>query len=94
MTCKEVLFSDHAITQMFKRNISVDDVKRVIEGGANIAEYPYDKPYPSYLMLASVNNRPIHIVVGKDEEEERCIVVTAYEPDPSIWEPGFKSKRS
>jgi hypothetical protein len=94
MTCKEVLFSDHAITQMFKRNISVDDVKRVIEGGANIAEYPYDKPYPSCLMLASVNNRPIHIVVGKDEEKERCIVVTAYEPDPSIWEPGFKSKRS
>jgi hypothetical protein len=45
-------------------------------------------------MLASVNNRPIHIVVGKDVEKERCIVVTAYEPDPSIWEPGFKSKRS
>jgi hypothetical protein len=45
-------------------------------------------------MLASVNDRPIHIVVGKDEEKERCIVVTAYEPDPSIWEPGFKSKRS
>jgi hypothetical protein len=94
MTCKEVLFSDHAITQMFKRNISVDDVKRVIEGGETIAEYPYDKPYPSCLMLASVNNRPIHIVVGKDEEKERCIVVTAYEPDPGIWEPGFKSKRS
>jgi hypothetical protein len=94
MTCKEVLFSDHAITQMFKRNISVDDVKRVIEGGETIAEYLYDKPYPSCLMLASVNDRPIHIVLGKDEEKERCIVVTAYEPDPSIWEPGFKSKRS
>lgn len=94
MTCKEVLFSDHAITQMFKRNISVDDVKRVIENGETIAEYPYDKPYPSYLMLAKVNNRPIHIVVGKDEVIEKCIVVTAYEPDPNIWEPGFKSKRS
>jgi hypothetical protein len=43
---------------MFKRNISVDDVKRGIEGGETIAEYPYDKPYPSYLMLASVNDRP------------------------------------
>jgi hypothetical protein len=45
-------------------------------------------------MLASVNNRPIYVVVGKDEEKERCIVVTVYESDPSIWEPGFKSKTS
>lgn len=94
MTCKEVLFSDHAITQMFKRNISVDDVKLVIEKGEIIAEYSSDKPYPSCLMLACINNRPIHIVVGRDEEKERCIVITAYEPDPNIWEPGFKSKRS
>jgi hypothetical protein len=94
MTCKEVLFSDHAITQMFKRNISVDQVKQVIGSGETIAEYSSDKPYPSCLMLAYVDNRPIHIVLGKDEEQERCIVITAYEPDPGIWEPGFKSKRS
>lgn len=94
MICKEVLFSDHSITQMFKRNISVDDVKLVIEKGETIAEYLNDRPYPSCLMLAYVNNRPIHIVVGKDEDRKRCIVITAYEPDPGIWEPGFKSKRS
>lgn len=94
MTCKEVLFSDHAIIQMFKRNISVDDVKLVIETGETIAEYQNDKPYPSFLMLAYINSRPIHIVVGRDEEKDRCIVITAYEPDPNIWQPGFKSKRS
>lgn len=94
MTCKEVLFSDHAISQMFKRNISVDDVKWVLENGEIIAEYQNDKPYASCLMLGYRNSRPIHIVVGKDEEKERCIVITAYEPDPNIWQPGFKSKRS
>lgn len=94
MTCNEVLFSDHAITQMFKRSISVDDVKRVIEMGETIAEYLNDKPYPSCLMLAYINNRPIHVVVGRDEEKGRCIVVTTYEPDPNIWQPGFKSKKS
>ncbi|MBN8855298.1 MAG: DUF4258 domain-containing protein [Sphingobacteriales bacterium] len=59
MTCKDVLFSDHAITQMFKRNISIDQVKRVIESGERIAEYPTDKPYPSCLMFAYIGNRPI-----------------------------------
>jgi Domain of unknown function (DUF4258) len=84
----------YLITQMFKRNISVDDVKLVIEAGETIAEYQSDKPYPSCLMLAYINSRPIHIVVGRDEEKDRCIVITAYEPDPNIWQPGFKSKRS
>ena len=93
MTCKELKFSDHAITQMFTRSISVDQAKWVLEHGEIIASYPADWPYPSYLILGIVNNRPIHIVVGRDEKLERCVLVTAYEPDPHIWEPGFKSKK-
>lgn len=33
MICKTLVFSDHAIDQMFKRAISVGDVKHVIETG-------------------------------------------------------------
>jgi Domain of unknown function (DUF4258) len=94
MVCNETLFSDHAITQMFKRNISVDNVKYVIESGEVIVSYFYDKPYPSYLMLGYINSRPIHVVVGKNDNLERCIVVTTYEPDKNIWEAGFKLKRN
>ena len=94
MVCNETLFSDHAITQMFKRNISVDNVKYVIEWGEVIVSYFYDKPYPSYLMLGYINSRPIHVVVGKNDSLERCIVVTTYEPDENIWEAGFKLKRN
>ena len=93
MVCKEILFSDHAITQMFKRGISVDNVKFVIENGEVVITYPNDQPYPSYLILDYINNRPLHIVLGKDDSLERCIVVTAYEPDESLWEAGFKLKR-
>ncbi len=94
MTCKEILFSDHAITQMFKRSVSVDHVKWVIENGELIISYLNDKPYPSYLVLGYIGTRPIHILVGRDEEVKKCIIITAYEPDPNIWETGFKSKRS
>ncbi|MBC7400945.1 MAG: DUF4258 domain-containing protein [Mucilaginibacter sp.] len=93
MICKETLFSDHAITQMFKRNISVDDVKFALVNGELIVTYVNDKPFPSYLLLAYVGNRPIHILTGKDETLERCIIITAYEPDESIWEIGFKLKK-
>jgi hypothetical protein len=93
MTCKELLFSDHAITQMFKRSIPVEHIKWALEHGEIITSYPTDKPYPSYLVLGYTNNRVVHIVVGKDEITGRCIIVTAYEPDPNIWEPDFKTKR-
>jgi hypothetical protein len=93
MICKETLFSDHAITQMFKRNISVDNVKIIIESGEIIATYFYDKPHPSYLILGYIDTRPIHIVAGKDEDLGRCIIITAYQPDENIWEVGFKLKK-
>lgn len=78
---------------MFKRNISVDDVKFALVNGELIVTYVNDKPFPSYLLLAYVGNRPIHILTGKDETLERCIIITAYEPDESIWEIGFKLKK-
>lgn len=78
---------------MFRRNISVDNVKFVVENGEVIMTYLHDRPYPSYLVLGYVSDRPIHLVVGKDDSLERCIIVTAYEPDESIWDGGFKSKK-
>ena len=33
MICKTLVFSDHAINQMFKCDILVEDVKQVIETG-------------------------------------------------------------
>ena len=92
MICGEILFSDHAIGQMFKRNISVDDVKLVMNSGEIIATYLLDKPYPSYLMLGYIVKRPLHVVVAKNDDISRCTVVTAYEPDEAIWAYGFKSK--
>ncbi|MDB5011166.1 MAG: hypothetical protein JWQ06_1955 [Mucilaginibacter sp.] len=93
MVCKETLYSDHAITQMFKRNISVDNIRLVIENGEVIMTYLYDKPYPSYLILGYINSRPIHVVLGKSDNLDRCIVITAYEPDENIWETDYKSKK-
>lgn len=93
MVCKETIFSDHAVSQMFTRNISVDSVKFVVENGEVIITYLHDKPYPSYLMLGYINKRPIHVVLGKDDNSGRCIVVTTYEPDENIWNAGFKSKK-
>ena len=92
MNCKKVTYKLHAVEQMFKRNITQPEVELVIKNGETIAEYPNDKPYPSILRLAYINERPIHIVVAQDETGE-CFVVPAYEPSIFLWETDFKTKK-
>jgi hypothetical protein len=94
MECRKVLFSGHAIRRLFERALSEADVLAVLRTGTRIAEYPDDTPYPSSLLLGFVEARPLHVVVAVDAARGLCYVVTAYEPDPAQWDPGFKTRRS
>lgn len=64
--------------------ISEDEVDQAIRSGEK--EYPEDKPYPSALVLGfTTSSRALHIVCAYDSENDRAIVITAYEPDPERW---------
>jgi hypothetical protein len=91
---KRIIFSGHAIRQMFHRAISKDDVLAVVRDGEVIIDYPDDKPYPSSLMLGFVKNNPLHVVFTVDKENQTGIVVTAYVPDDRLWSEDFKSRRT
>ncbi|WP_236974165.1 DUF4258 domain-containing protein [Membranihabitans maritimus] len=91
-TCKELTYSDHAVIQMFKRNISTEEIDKIIKFGEIIADYPNDKPFPSCLLLGIVNSRPLHVVIAINKKENSCVIITAYKPDPNIWDDSFKSK--
>lgn len=92
MNCKKILFSGHATIQMFKRNISVNDVELVLKIGHIIKSYPEDKPFPSYLVLGIVDNKVHHVVVSEDNSGN-CYIVTAYQPDAGLWNVDFTSKK-
>lgn len=93
MKCDELKFSRHAVTQMFSRSISKQDVISVLQTGKPVTEYPDDRPLPSKLILGFVEKRPIHVVVAYDESKKTCILITAYVPDLKIWESDFKKRR-
>ena len=92
MTCTNYAYSNHAIAQMFKRDISADEVEEGVMNGQKIKDYPTDKPYPSCLMLFFVGQKPIHIVVSQDAGTGICYIITAYIPDPAAWDVDFKNK--
>ncbi|MBI5218829.1 MAG: DUF4258 domain-containing protein [Bacteroidia bacterium] len=90
---KKIIFSNHAVKQMFQRNISVEDVKFVLLNGIIVNEYPDDRPYPSKLLFAVNNERSLHIVCSENQNENKIIVITAYEPSSDIWENDFVTRK-
>jgi hypothetical protein len=76
---------------MVERNITVTDVRDVLENGELIEEYKADSP-PRYLMLGWSRNRPIHVIGENDLAVSETIVVTAYEPDAKRWRAGFRER--
>jgi hypothetical protein len=89
---KKLIFRKHAVQRMFQRSIAVEDVRAVLAKGNTIIDYPDNQPYPSRLMLGWRGTRPIHVVAANTEDGE-TILITVYEPDPELWEPGFERKK-
>ena len=89
---KKLIFRVHAIQKMFERNISRDNVRHIVENGEVIREYVDDTPFPSKLLLGWIEKCPLHVVAA-DDNDDQTIIITAYEPNPAIWESDFKTKK-
>ncbi|MFO7729642.1 MAG: DUF4258 domain-containing protein [Spirochaetia bacterium] len=93
MNCQEITYTRHAFTRMFSRSISPEQIRSIVSNGEVIIEYKDDTPFPSILLLGYSNERPIHVLVGRDSSTAKCYVITVYEPDPVIWEDDYKRRR-
>jgi hypothetical protein len=93
MSIKNILYTNHAVKQMFQRNISTNEVEEVLESGEVIMEYIDDKPFPSKLLFSIINLRPLHIVCSFNEKENTSIIITVYEPSLDVWENDFKTRK-
>lgn len=93
MDCNTIRYSRHAFERMFQRAVTPDTVTTIVANGEIIASYPDDNPHPSALLLGFDADRPVHIVVARNNDSGECTVVTVYRPDPQIWNDDFKSRR-
>ena len=86
-------FKVHAVIQMDERGLSVEDVRTALDNGEDIESRPDEHPYPARLVLGLCRSGAIHVAVRDNIEENEIIVETAYQPDPELWEPDFKTRR-
>ncbi len=78
---------------MFESDISLQDVKNVLLDSKILKEYLDDRPYPSYLLLGWIENRPIHLVIAVNNEINETMIITAYEPSPVEWNKQFDARK-
>jgi Domain of unknown function (DUF4258) len=93
MYSQNLVFSRHAIQQMFFRRISTREVEAVVVSGEVIEENLNDIPFPSYLLFDFVEGKPIHVVFSYDESTDTGYIVTAYIPDENLWSDDFRTRR-
>ena len=80
--------------RMFQRHITAGEVVFIFMHGQVIERYDEDYPLPSVLLNGlTLANRPLHVVVGINTNEQKLVVITTYEPDPLQWVNNFSRRR-
>ncbi|MBN1167011.1 MAG: DUF4258 domain-containing protein [Methanospirillaceae archaeon] len=89
---KKIVITVHAYQKMMERLIYKEDVLTCIREGTIIRIYSNSKPFPAYLVSCTGKNRTIHVTYAINEAEETIVIITAYEPDPELWDDTYTYK--
>jgi hypothetical protein len=91
---KRIIYLPHAVRQMSRpdRMISAPDVRKVVEQGELVEDYPEDARGHSCLFLGrGVDGTPIHVVCSP--KTDYLAIITAYIPSSQEWEQDLKERK-
>ncbi len=83
----------HSLARLAERQISQDEILKVILDGEVIENYPQDKPFPSCLIFKMIGIEPWHVVVSFDLKLKKAYIITVYQPNLDKFESDFKTRR-
>jgi hypothetical protein len=90
----DYLISDHGFDELAKDDILPGEALAGIVTATAVEDYPDRRRGPSVLALQrDASDRPIHVLWGIPAGRRRpAILVTAYRPDPDLWDGDFKKR--
>lgn len=85
----------HAIEEAFHDGFQQEEVERGLHRAEIIEDYPLrGRRLPDCLILGfTPAGRSFHCVVAIDEDNDRVILVTVYEPSQEAWESDLKTRK-
>lgn len=91
----DVRVSDHGYDELDDDGILAADALDSVASAVLVEDYPDAARGPSVLTLQyDASGRPIHVVWGLPAGVRRpAVLVTAYRPDPALWDSEFKRRR-
>jgi hypothetical protein len=90
---RRVYWTYHVNMRLAGRYISRDELLEATETYEIIESYPEDKYLPSYLVWATSEGGPFHVLFAADVDGDNVRIVTAYRPNANEWESDVKSRK-
>ena len=87
--------SDHGYEELRKDDILVDEIASGIATAILVEDYTGRARGPSVLTLQhDADGLPVHVVWALPAEDRRpAVLVTAYRPDPTLWDSEFRQRK-
>ena len=89
----QVEWRQHAIVRLLERNISREDVAKIVEKGEIREQYHPRGRLPSCLIFGNVEDKVHHVVIAWNDLEKMAYVVTVYTPNLKHFEEDLKTRR-
>jgi hypothetical protein len=90
---RKVYWTYHVNMRLAGRYISRDELLEGTETYEIIESYAEDKYLPSYLVWATSEGGPFHVLFAADVDGDNVRIVTAYRPNADEWESDLKSRK-
>lgn len=92
---KRYRLTRHATIVRLERGVTIAELEKALLNGEIIEQYPDDQPYPSCLVLGWLTSGdPLHVICSRGTVEPALRVVTVYEPEDSLWESDYKTRKT
>ena len=90
----DVRISEHGYDELAADGLTVEELLAGLAAAAVVEEYPQYPKGPTVLLLQrDRNGDPVHAVWGIPRGHTRPVVmVTAYRPDPDLWDSTFTKR--